>query len=55
MARGEITDRDFRFAALALIGAANVIVYDWTIHDNRPPADELERKLSALSSTLLAD
>lgn len=54
VARGEITDRDFRFASLALIGAANTIVYDWTIHEDRPPAAEIERKLSALAIALIA-
>lgn len=54
VARGEITDRDFRFASLALIGAANVIVYDWTIHEDRPPAADIERKLAELAVTLIA-
>lgn len=53
--RGEISDRDFRFVSLALIGAANVIVHDWASHEDRPPAEELERKLSALAVTLLTD
>lgn len=53
--RGEISDRDFRFVSLALIGAANVIVHDWASHEDRPPAEELERKLSALAVTLLTE
>lgn len=52
-ARGEAADRDFRFAALALIGAANVIVHDWAAHEDRPPAAEVERNLSDLAVTLI--
>lgn len=53
--RGEATDRDFRFASLALIGAANVIVYDWAASANPAPVEELRRKLADLAITLLAD
>ncbi|MFL6156321.1 MAG: TetR/AcrR family transcriptional regulator, partial [Marmoricola sp.] len=35
VARGEIADRDFRFAALALAGSANAIVYDWALRPDR--------------------
>jgi AcrR family transcriptional regulator len=52
--RGEITDRDFRFAALALVGAANAIIYDWAMRPDRP-AEELESDLAALAVTLLTD
>lgn len=52
--RGEVRDRDFRFAALALIGAANAIIYDWALAPDRPAAS-LERDLAALAVTLLAN
>lgn len=51
--RGEIADRDFRFAALALIGAANAIVYDW-VNRPKPPADRAMRQaLANLANTLI--
>lgn len=53
--RGEITDRDFRFAALALIGAANAIIYDWVVRSDRPSVEDLEQALSDLASVLLTD
>ncbi|HWC34194.1 MAG TPA: TetR/AcrR family transcriptional regulator [Mycobacteriales bacterium] len=53
VARGEIADRDFRFAALALIGAANAIVYDWVTRP-KPPADrDMRLALARLANTLL--
>jgi len=52
--RGEVADRDFRFAALALIGAANVIVYDWAIKADRIPAKDVQQKLVALAVDLIA-
>jgi AcrR family transcriptional regulator len=52
--RGEIADRDFRFAALALIGAANALVYDWVSHP-KPPADrDMRIALARLATDLLA-
>ena len=54
VARGEVADRDFRFAALALIGAANVIVYDWAIKADRIPAKDVQQKLVALAVDLIA-
>ena len=52
--RGEIADRDFRFATLALTGAANAIVYDWTLREDREDSSELEAQLTELALTLLA-
>ena len=52
-ARGEIRDRDFRFAALALAGAVTTIVYDWMLQPERSPAIELEQKLAELAADLL--
>jgi AcrR family transcriptional regulator len=54
VARGEATDRDFRFAALALVGAINAIVYDWAQRSDRESHVELEESLTALGVTLLA-
>ena len=54
VARGEIVDRDFRFATLALTGAANAIVYDWTRRQDREDTAELEADLTALALQLLA-
>jgi AcrR family transcriptional regulator len=53
VAGGEVADRDFRFAALALIGAANVIVYDWAVRADRPEAAGVEQQLADLAVTLL--
>jgi AcrR family transcriptional regulator len=53
--RGEIAPRDFRFAALALTGAANAIIYDWVQRPDPPSVDSLEDALAALAVTLLAD
>lgn len=50
---GEISERDWRFASLALIGAVTAIVYDWALHRNRPSRQELEAQLTQLAVTLL--
>lgn len=52
--RGEIAERDFRFATLALSGAANAIVYDWALREDREDAGVLESRLTDLAVTLLA-
>lgn len=52
--RGEIADRDFRFAAIALAGAASSVVYDWTLREDRSSVDELEASLAGLAVMLLA-
>ena len=54
VAKGEVADRDFRFAALALAGATNAIVYDWTLNSRKRPVEELEAALVELAVTLLA-
>lgn len=51
--RGETTARDFRFAALALSGAANAIVYDWACREPRGDVREVENQLAELAITLL--
>jgi hypothetical protein len=53
VARGEISDRNFRFAALAMIGAATAIVYDGMLKPNLVPLDELQQSLAALAVTVL--
>lgn len=55
VAAGEIAGRDFRFAALALVGAANAIVYDWTARAGRQSVERFEEQLTALAVGLLAD
>ena len=52
--RGEVADRDFRFATLALTGAANAIVYDWTLREDRENTAALEAQLTELALDLLA-
>ena len=54
VARGEVTDRDFRFAAMALIGSANVIVYDWASKPDRSSAADVKQKLVTLAVDLIA-
>lgn len=51
--RGETSDRDFRFAALALSGAANAVVYDWACHEPRGDVGLIESQLAELAITLL--
>jgi AcrR family transcriptional regulator len=51
--RGEAANRDFRFAALALIGAANALVYDWVIQPAPPSDREMRASLARLAVTLL--
>ncbi|MCW2786541.1 MAG: transcriptional regulator, TetR family [Marmoricola sp.] len=53
VAKGEARDRDFRFATLALAGAANAIVYDWACREDRADVAELKKKLGDLALTLL--
>jgi hypothetical protein len=52
--RGEIADRDFRFVTLALAGATNAIVYDWTLRGDRESSADLVAQLTALALDLLA-
>ncbi|MET8521624.1 TetR/AcrR family transcriptional regulator [Nocardioides sp. NPDC004968] len=51
--RGEILDRDWRFAALALVGAVTAIVYDWALHQPRSSREALETQLADLALVLL--
>lgn len=51
--RGEVADRDWRFAALALIGGATAIALDWMLRTDRPPIEQLEHQLGELAVTLL--
>lgn len=54
VARGEIVDRDWRFAALALVGAVTAIVYDWALHQPHSSRAALEARLADLALVLLA-
>ena len=40
-AEGHIATRDYRLAALALVGATNELVIDWILSNQRPPIDDL--------------
>lgn len=53
VARGELPERDFRFLGMALIGAINATVYDWILHEPRPPAAELQASLVQLALDML--
>lgn len=55
VARGEVADRDFHFAALALIGAATAVAQDWMMQPQRqrPPMEQLERQLTELAIQLI--
>lgn len=45
--RGEVTSRDWRFVALALVGAVTAIVYDWALQTGRKPSRaKLEQMLA---------
>jgi len=52
-ARGEVADRDFRFAALAMIGSTTAVAHDWMLGKERGPLRELERQLAHLAVQLL--
>lgn len=52
--RGDLRDRDFRFAALALMGSTNAIIYDWIRGPDRP-VEQLVEQLADLAVTILAD
>jgi len=51
--RGEIADRDFRFAILSLVGAATVNVHDWATRKDPRSAEDIQAQLLALAVTLL--
>jgi len=53
--RGEIDGRNFRIAALALIGAAGTIISDWARDPRAFSIESLEPDLVALAIKLLAD
>lgn len=52
--RGEVVHAaDVRFRALAMVGAANVIVHDWSIHRSRSGAAALEKAFCDLAVELI--
>lgn len=55
VARNEVTDRDWRFVALALIGATTAIAPDWILRPQHKTFEQLERQLSDLAVQLLTD
>lgn len=52
--RGEIADRDFRFAILSLVGSATVNVHDWVTRKDPRSADEVQQQLVDLAIGLLS-
>jgi AcrR family transcriptional regulator len=55
VARGEIADRDFRLAALALIGAAGTIISDWARSTEAYSLADLEAELVTIALKLLTE
>lgn len=53
MERGELTSKDFRFRALAFLGAVNVLVHDWSIHPDHVDAARLSDQLCDLAVELI--
>src|SRR5439155_6263595 len=51
--RGEIVPRDFRFAALAFIGAVNSVLHDWTVRQPRPSTEQVQADLVDLAVLML--
>lgn len=51
--RGELTANDFRFRALAFLGAVNVLVHDWSIHPDHVDAGRLSKQLCDLAVELI--
>jgi AcrR family transcriptional regulator len=45
-AEGHIAERDYRLAALALVGATNELVIDWILSNERPPIDDLVNEIA---------
>jgi AcrR family transcriptional regulator len=54
VARGELEPNDFRFRALAFLGAVNVLVHDWSVHPHDVRADKLSDQLCELAVELIA-
>ena len=52
--RGELTSKDFRFRALAFLGAVNVLVHDWSIRPDHVDAERLSDQLCDLAVELIA-
>jgi AcrR family transcriptional regulator len=50
---GEIADRDWRFATLALVGAATAIAYDWMLRTGGDGVERIEAALAELAVALL--
>jgi AcrR family transcriptional regulator len=53
VARGEVTPRDFRFATVALDGAASAVIYDWASSGGTDDVAVLERAVIDLALTML--
>jgi AcrR family transcriptional regulator len=53
MRRGELEPKDFRFRALAFLGAVNVLVHDWSVHPHHVNAARLSDQLCDLAAELI--
>ena len=51
--RGELTSKDFRFRALAFLGAVNVLVHDWSIRADHVDGERLSDQLCDLAVELI--
>ena len=51
--RGEIADRDFHFAGMALIGAINSVVHFWMLEPRQGSTEAFERAVVDLAVTLV--
>jgi hypothetical protein len=51
--RGELKPKDFRFRALAFLGAVNVLVHDWSVHPDHVDAERLSDQLCDLAAELI--
>lgn len=53
VARGEIADRDFHFAGMALIGAINSVVHHWMLEPGQGSTEAFEQAVVDLAVTLV--
>jgi AcrR family transcriptional regulator len=53
--RGELTAKDFRFRALAFLGAVNVLVHDWSVKPDHVDAARLSGQLCDLAVELIGE
>ncbi|MFJ4651019.1 TetR/AcrR family transcriptional regulator [Nocardia sp. NPDC088792] len=54
IARGELPDRDYRYTALAAVGAVNSLAHEWLVTHDSDAAVELDRIAAELSHVVVA-